>query len=366
MKKRTSKSMIAAISILVTITMICSTFAVVSIAQMAPQYGTYDSGQGYYGQQMPPTGGNAATAPGSSDEFQSIQGMEGFQGFLPGENVLSIAVIPVSQKNSQMGFQVIGFAISSPEGGTATVYSLSKPLPGVIDPSQNTLQIDLSGIAGAIDKAGYVDSSIVYDTIRTDPKVVVIEVDMDPQGKQGSQTIFNVNGVDIVPPDGRMQAFDMQQPTQLIIDSQTMRLYMVAFPQMVDAFGSFYGASYTQVQPVVYSQPVPVLAPVFVPYLRPYPIFFSSYVPYRPFVYGRGFTTFYDRTNIRNPVRTYPIHNRDFGRQEYNTFRKTTINRPITGGAGSATIRRPGAIGGGYSHVRTGGGIGGGRMGGRR
>jgi hypothetical protein len=293
MKKRTSKSMIAAISILISIAMLCSTqIAVTSIAQMAPQYGGFDSNAGNYGQQMPYAGGNVGTAPGVADEFQSLQGMEGFQGFLPGENVLSIAVVPVSQKGSQMGFQVIGFAISSPQGGTATVYSLSKPLPGVIDPTQNTLQIDLSGIENAIEKAGYVDSSIVYDTIRTGPEVVVIDVDMDYQGKQDSQTTFSVNGVDIVPPDGRMQAFEMQQPTQLIIDSQSMRLYMVAFPQMIDTFGSFYGASYAQVQPVVYSQPVPIVAPVVVPYLRPYPIFFSNFVPYRPFVYGSGFTTF--------------------------------------------------------------------------
>jgi hypothetical protein len=56
-------------------------------------------------------------------------------------------------------------------------------------------------------------------------------------------------------------------------------------------------------------------------------------------------------SNIR-----YPIHSSDFGRHEYNTFRKTTVTRPVTGGIGSATIRRPGAIGGGYSHARVGGG----------
>ena len=59
---------------------------------------------------------------------------------------------------------------------------------------------------------------------------------MTYQSAQGTQAIFNVNSVSIIPPDGKMQAFQMQQPTQLIIDSQSMRIYMVAFPQMVSAF----------------------------------------------------------------------------------------------------------------------------------
>jgi hypothetical protein len=386
MKKSTSRITIVALSIAISIAMVCSALpALEAGAQVVPQYGDYGGGYGgayRYGGNVPAT----YPAEGDSGDFESLQGMEGFQGFHPGRNVLSIAIIPVSQKDSQMGFQVIGFAISSPEGGQATVYSLSKALAGVIDPAQNTLQIDLSGIETAIDKAGYVDSSIVYDTIRTEPKVVVIEVDMDYQGKQDSQTTFSVNGVDIVPPDGRMQAFEMEEPTQLIIDSQTMRLYMVAFPQMINTFGSTYGATYTQVQPVAYAEPVPVFAPVAVPYLRPYPIFFSSFVPYRPFVYGAGFTTFYDRANIR-----YPIRSRDFGRHEYNQFRRTNINigqvgpdigrpgigRPGIGtpgigtpgigtpGIGTPSIKRPGAVGGGFGGKRS-AGIGGGRAGGGR
>jgi hypothetical protein len=190
-----------------------------------------------------------------------------------------------------MGFQVIGFAISSPGSSQAVVYSLSNPLAGVIDPTQNTLQVDLSSLDSNIGQAGYVAPDQVYNIIRSGPQVMVVDVDMTYQGVQGTQTVFGVNGVDVITPDGKMQAFSMQQPTQLIIDSQSMRLYMVAFPQMINAFGSFYGASYAQVLPVVYAQPITILAPIFVPYLQPFPIFFG-FISFNPFYFPSGFRPF--------------------------------------------------------------------------
>jgi hypothetical protein len=53
---------------------------------------------------------------------------------------------------------VIGFAVSIPDSGEAVVYSLETPLPGLIDPSQNTMQIDISDLDTAVDTAGYTDS----------------------------------------------------------------------------------------------------------------------------------------------------------------------------------------------------------------
>ena len=236
---------------------------------------------------------------------------------MPGENKLSLAVIPVTQQDNQMGFQVIGVAISSPGSSQAAVYSLSTPLAGVIDPTQNTLQVDLSNLANGIDQAGYISSDQVYSTIRSSPKVIVIDVDMTYQGTQGTQTIFNVNSVAIIPPDGKMQAFSMQQPTQLIIDAQSMRIYMVAFPQMISTFVNYYGASYPQVLPIIYAQPIPILAPIFVPFLQPFPIFFTSFVSFNPFFFGDGFVSFFNRASFHG---NFPIHDRDFGVRAFNQF----------------------------------------------
>ena len=289
MKNTTRTSLIAVFSILIILAIICSTqFAGLTGAQAVPSYGSGNDGNS--GQQATYAGGNAGPAAATGN-FLSIPGLESLQGFMPGENQLSLAVIPVSQQNNQLGFQVIGFALSGSGSSQAVVYSLSKPLAGVIDPSQNTLQVDFSNLADSISQAGYIAGDKVYDTIRSGPQVMIIYVDMTYQGAQGTQTIFNVNSVAIIPPDGRMQAFQMQQPTQLIIDSQSARLYMVAFPQMVSAFSSFYGASYSQVLPVVYAQPITVLAPIFVPYLVPFPIFFG-FISFNPFFFPSGFRPF--------------------------------------------------------------------------
>jgi uncharacterized membrane protein YgcG len=273
-------------------------------------------------QQAPPTGGTI--------ESPVIQGLEGLQGFKLGHNQLSLAIIPLSQQNNQMTFQLIGFAISSPEIDQAVVYSLETPLPGIIDTSQYTMQIDISNIETAIDTAGYIDSSEIYDTIRTDPKVVVIDLDLNYQGKQDSRTLFNVNGIDIIPADGRMETYSMQQPTQLIIDKQDDRVAMVAFPEMINTLGSYYGATYTEVEPVIYTQPVSILAPIYVPYLRPIPIFASGFVSYNSFFYGSGFRSFYARDRVTHYDR-FSRSDRFPVRQPKNNFANNARNNLVAG-----------------------------------
>ena len=127
------------------------------------------SAPSYAGQQTQVPYSQPVSAGGSANILR-IPGLEGLTGFMPGENKLSLAVIPVTRQNNQLGFQVIGVAISSPGSSQAAVYSLSTPLAGVIDPTQNTLQVDLSNLANGIDQAGYISSDQVYSTIRSSPR----------------------------------------------------------------------------------------------------------------------------------------------------------------------------------------------------
>jgi hypothetical protein len=328
-----------------------------------------------YGQQQYAAGGQRqAPAAGATSDSPVIQGLEGLKGFGSGHSQLSLAVIPVSQKDNIMMFQVIGFAVSIPESGEAVVYSMKTPLPGVIDPSQNTLQIDITDIATAVETAGYTDSSQIYDTIRSDPQVVVIDVDLNYQGKQDSQTSFNVNSIDIIPPDGKMQAFSMKQPTRLIIDTQDNRVSMVAFPEMASTFGSYYGTTYTQLEPVIYTQPIAIMAPIFVPYIRPIPIYRTGFVRYNSFHYGAGFHRYYDRDPVTGRDRytnnkVYPV------RQPKNDIADRSRNNLVAGQRqGQFTESRKagsgvnGGIGGYRGGVKkTGGGkVGGGKVGGGR
>jgi hypothetical protein len=127
-----------------------------------------------------------------------------------------------------------------------------------------------------------------------------------------------------------MQTYSMQQPTQLIIDSENSRVAMVAFPEMIDTIGNYYGATYTQVEPVVYAQPVPILAPIFVPYIRPIPIYVSGFVSYNSFFYGSGFRSFYARDRVTHYDR-FSHSNRFPVRQPKNNFANNARNNLVAG-----------------------------------
>jgi hypothetical protein len=152
------------------------------------------------------------------------------------------------------------------------------------------MQIDISNIGTAVAQAGYIDSSRIYNALRVDPSVMILEIDLAYQGTQNYQTIFNVNGISMILPDGRMQAFSLQQPAQLIIDATSYRIAMVTFPQMIDTFNAFYGGwqqgIYTTIAPVVFVQPVPIAVPVFVPLLVPIPIIVAPVPIPVPFFFG--------------------------------------------------------------------------------
>ncbi|HUL61631.1 MAG TPA: hypothetical protein VLT35_01100 [Methanocella sp.] len=274
----------------------------------APLFAGMADGQQF--QQQPATGNVGAQAPSTAGGAASpvIQGLEGLRGFGSGHSQLSLAVIPLSQQGNQLNFQVIGFAVSIPETGEAVIYSLETPLPGVIDPSQNTLQIDISDLADAVSTAGYDDASDVYDIIRSDPQVMVIDIDLNKASQQGSQTYFNVNSVDMIMPDGRMQTFSLQQPTQFVIDTENDIVAMVAFPEMVNSFSSFSSTAYDTVAPVVYSQPVPVVAPIVTPYLYPIPFYGTSFVWYNRFAFGAGFRPFWNVDRVANVNRVTNVN----------------------------------------------------------
>jgi hypothetical protein len=334
----------------------------------------------------PGTQAPSAASPGASPV---IQGLEGLKGFGAGHSQLSLAVIPLQQQQgNQLAFQLIGFAVTIPETGESVIYSLETPLPGVIDPSQNTLQIDISDLADAIDTAGYDDASDVYDIMRSDPQVMIIDVDLRYAGKQGSQTLFNVNNVDIVSPDGRMQTFTLQQPTQLVIDTDNDILATVAFPEMINTFSGYSSTAYDTVAPVVYSQPVPVIAPIVTPYLYPMPFYGTGYAWYNRFAFGTGFRPFwnldrvthFDRVSNVN-VNRFPARNarNDFADRSRNTLQTAqrrgdftqsrNLGKGISGGIGGyrggiSTPRASTRMGG---SVRAGGArMGGGRGGGGR
>jgi hypothetical protein len=248
------------------------------------QYGSGYYGGGYDGSAGYTGGGNVQQAPYADgfDGSVSISGLEGLQGFSQGQNLMSLAIQPIHQQNALMYFQVVGFAITNPHSGQSVAYALNKPLPGVADPSQNTMQIDISRIGIAVSQAGYVDAARVYDVLRIDPSIMIIDLEMSYAGTQGLQTFFDVYSITMIPPDGRAQTFQMQQPTRLVIDAMAYRICMVTFPQMINFFGGFFGPPPPALGPVILGGPVLIPPPIFVPVLVPIPILFAPV----PFVFA--------------------------------------------------------------------------------
>lgn len=245
-----SSAFLKASCIALLVALVCSTqFYMMATCQQAPStYGTDSSGT------------------------LTIQGLENVQGFTMGQNRLSFAIQPTSRDGDTMYFNVVGLSITDRTNNRAVFYPMRSPLPAAANTAQNTLQIDTSGLRSNIGNAQYINADAVYNSLRSDVNTMVLDIDMTYQSRQDAQTIFTVNAMSTITPDGKMQAFSMQKPARLIIDPQSQRIAVVTFPQLIETFNSFYGATYTQVLPVVFAQPVPVLVPVFVPVIKPFPI----------------------------------------------------------------------------------------------
>ncbi|HEY3273599.1 MAG TPA: hypothetical protein VGJ92_07560 [Methanocella sp.] len=164
---------------------------------------------------------------GKSPDVMVISGLPDFQALAYGKNQLSIAVVPVSQQDNRMTFKVKGLAVSYPGTAPAIVYTLSEPMPGSLDLSQKTLDVDLTNFNTAASEPEHIEKSRVSHVLQTNANTTIIEVTMDYKSLQGSEAIFRVSSISLIPPDGQMQTYRLELPKQLIIDGDAKRLYMV-------------------------------------------------------------------------------------------------------------------------------------------
>jgi hypothetical protein len=168
-----------------------------------------------------------ASDTGKSPDIMVISGLPDFQALAYGQNRLSLAVVPVSQQDNRMTFKVNGIAASYPGNAPAVVYTLSEPMPGTLDLSQKTLQIDLTNFNTAASAPEHVEKSRVSHVLQTNANTTIIEVTMDYKSLQGSEAIFRASGIYLITPDGQTQTYRLELPKQLIINGDDKRLYMV-------------------------------------------------------------------------------------------------------------------------------------------
>jgi hypothetical protein len=210
----------------------------------------------------------------------------GLQGFSGDSNQISLSMSIASQEGSKIYFLVNKIAIAGAGAQAATVYELNGALPGVVDTSDNSFQIDMGQLSSYTQGPRQVSINDLYSVMRPDPRVLMVRFITGGAAAQGSQVVFQVNSIDMIPPDGAGQTFTMSQPMSLVYDQPTLRLYTVGFSQMYSYFKTFV----TNIQNNYYTTVVTniniinvitVTPPVFYPVISPiaFPPQFPIYYP---------------------------------------------------------------------------------------
>lgn len=181
-----------------------------------------------------------ASDAGGTRDVMVISGLPDFQALAYGQNLLSLAAVPVSQQGGRMTFQVTGLAASSPGTAPAVVYTLSEPMQGIIDTSHNTLQVDLANFNTAASEPEHIEKSRVSHALKTTANTMIIEITMDYKSLQGSEAIFSVKSIGLILPDGQTKTYDLEIPGRLIIDGDARRLNMGSLPQLAGTLDGVY------------------------------------------------------------------------------------------------------------------------------
>jgi len=194
---------------------------------------------------------------------------------------MSISV--ASQQGSRTYFQVNGFAIMKEGSNVATVYTLSKALPGIMDRSNNEIQIDIGKLQQSIESRGQASMDELYRVLRPSVTTLMVVARVSQQGEQGQRITLQVQSIEVILPDGQANTFSLSQAMSAVVDSAAMRVYAVGFEQLyslVDSYvlnvqsdyyrkvnyniveGPSVVVSPPAVWPVYYPVPVPVPIPI--------------------------------------------------------------------------------------------------------
>ncbi len=230
-----------------------------------------------------------ATGQGQTGGGLTLPGL-GLQGFSGDGNQISLSVGIASQEGSKIYFLVNKIAIAGSGAQAATVYELNGALPGVVDTSDNSLQVDMGQLSSYMQGPRQVSMNELYSVMRPDPRVLMIRFNTGGASMQGSQVVFQVSSIDMIPPDGAGQTFTMSQPVSLVYDQSTQRLYTVGFSQMYSYFNTFITniknnyyttvvSNITIINVITVTPPIfyPVLSPIVIP--APFPIFWPVPFP---------------------------------------------------------------------------------------
>ncbi len=207
----------------------------------------------------------------------------------PGTSKVAMSVSVASQQGSRTYFQVNGFAIMEEGSNVATIYTLSKALPGIMDRSDNEVQVDIGRLEQSIGSRSQASMDELYRILRPSVTTLMVVAQVSQQGQQGQRATFHIQSIEVIMPDGQANAFSLSQAMSAVVDSASMRVYAVGFDQLyslVDSYvlnlqSDYYrevnyniveGPSIVVSPPIAYPVLVPIAFPAVWPVYYPVPV----------------------------------------------------------------------------------------------
>jgi hypothetical protein len=208
----------------------------------------------------------------------------------PGTNTIALSASVSSQQGNQIFFQVNSFAIVDQQTNQATVYELSNAMPGIMDTSNNRVQIDIAKLQSSIQSTSTAAMDDLYSILRPSVNSLMVLAQISQQGQQGDRATFQVENLKVIMPDGQTNTFDLSQPMTIVVDATAMRVFAVGFEQMYSLVNTYIvniqNNYYTEINYNIITGPTivvtpPILYPVLTPILFPaaWPVFFPVPVP---------------------------------------------------------------------------------------
>jgi len=183
----------------------------------------------------------------------------------PGTNTVAMSVSIASQQDSQTYFQVNSFALMDSQTQAFTVYDLSTAMPGIMDSSNNRVQIDIGKLQSSIQSTSKASMDDLYSILRPSVNSVMVVADISQQGRQGSRATFQVERLTVIMPDGQAKEFDMSQPMSIVVDGAARRIFAVGFEQMYSLANTYIiniqNNYYTEISYNIVAGPVVVVTP---------------------------------------------------------------------------------------------------------
>jgi hypothetical protein len=208
----------------------------------------------------------------------------------PGTNTIALSASVSSQQGNQIFFQVNSFAIVDQQTNQATVYELNNAMPGIMDTSNNRVQIDIAKLQSSIQSTSTAAMDDLYSILRPSVNSLMVLAQISQQGQEGSRATFQVENLKVIMPDGQTNTFDLSQPMTIVVDATAMRVFAVGFEQMYTLVNTYIvniqNNYYTEINYNIIAGPTiivtpPILYPVLTPIIFPaaWPVFFPVPVP---------------------------------------------------------------------------------------